>query len=115
MTQSFFIPKLPPMLNGEKGLLRMHWSRRKKLNERWVWLIREQKPQKHSGRVIVEFTRVSTRRADLDNIAASFKPVGDALVKCGVVKDDNSGVIKELRVKWEKGREQGVRIVIKDC
>lgn len=110
MTQSFFIPELPPMLNGKGGLLRMHWGQRKKLNEKWVWLIRAQRLHKHSGRVIVEFTRVSARRADLDNIAASFKPIGDALVKCGIVQDDNSGVITELRVKWEKGKPQGVRI-----
>jgi len=117
MKQMIFIPKLPPGLNGSKGLMRMHWAVYTKLKAKWAWLIKAERPKKHTGPVVVTYTRVSTHKTDLDNVAASFKVVGDALVQAGILPDDSPDVITQLNVSWEKAatkKEQGVRIVIAD-
>jgi Holliday junction resolvase RusA-like endonuclease len=117
MTQEVFINKLPPSLNGKDGLIRMHWAKKSQLSKTWVWLIHAENMNPHLGRVQVEFTRVSTRKMDYDNIRASFKLVGDALVRCGIIQDDSPDFITELKVKWKKAKtlkEQGIMIKIED-
>lgn len=52
---------------------------------------------------------------DWDNAAGSFKLIGDALVQCGILLDDNPTVIKEFIVKQERVRkrnEQGFTVKI---
>lgn len=117
MKQRIFINELPPGLNGSNGLKNMHYQQYSKEKKKWVWLVREQNPKKHSGKVRVNFTRVSTRMMDHDNTGASFKFVGDALEKCGVIVDDSPNYLTELIIGWEKAvsrKEQGVLIEIED-
>lgn len=99
MKQQIVVNELAPSLNKWQ---RMHWAQRSKIKEQWQWLIKQQKPIKHDASVSVTYTRVSTQPMDLDNAAASFKPIGDALVKGGIVSDDSPDVITELTVQWQK-------------
>lgn len=117
MKQTIIINELPPGLNGSNGLKNMHHFKYSKEKKRWVWLVKEQNPKKHSGKVKVKFTRVSVRMMDYDNVGASFKFVGDALERCGVIIDDSPQYLTELILGWEKAnsrKEQHIKIDIED-
>src|SRR5690554_5981159 len=101
-----------PMLNGSNGLIRMHWSKRKKLKRDYHIEILSQKPRKFKGRVNVRITRYSSAVPDPDNVGASFKLIGDALVDAGVIQDDNMGIIKDFSVSWEKSSNKEQRTEI---
>jgi len=104
-------PDLPPTLNGKKGLLRMHWSDRKKLKEKYMWLIREQKIPKFKPRVVVEVTNYAIRLMDWDNLAGRFKIIGDALVGLKLLKDDNPDVVVNFTmVQYRVHKKAEVRI-----
>jgi len=103
MKQTIVIDELTPSLNKWQ---RMHWAKRAEIKEQWQWLIKAEKPKKHDGSVAITYTRVSTQPMDLDNAAASFKAIGDALVKCGVVEDDSPDVITSLTTQWQKAESQ---------
>jgi len=103
----------PPGINR---LLRMHWAVRKKLQLKLVAEIQEAyECDLIEGPVTVEYTRRSIRLMDWDNAAGSFKLIGDALVACGILEDDNPKVIKVFKVKQEKvphRNEQGFTVKI---
>lgn len=103
MKQTIKVKELTPSLNKWQ---RMHWGKRSKIKEQWIWLIKEQKPKKHPESVHITYTRVSSRKMDLDNVGGSFKAIGDALVKCGIIEDDNPDIVKSLTLKWEKAKSQ---------
>ena len=117
MTTTLKFNEFPPGLNGRKGLMRMHWSARTKLVNKYCWLIKAQRYRKHKGEVVIFYRRFSRRLMDWDNYVASFKIIGDALVKCGVITDDSPGVIKIFipqQVQIEKGDEQELQVQITD-
>jgi Holliday junction resolvase RusA-like endonuclease len=117
MVQEIEIDQLPPSLNGKNGLLNLHWAKYQKIKKDWIWLVAFAKPEKHSGKVCITFTRKSTAPMDFDNIGASFKVVGDALEKNGIIKDDSPRTVTELLLRWEKAskrNEQGILIKIED-
>ena len=117
MRQKIRINALPPSLNGKDGLMRMHWTKLVTLKKDWVLHILAVNPQNHEGGVKIRFTRLSTVPMDFDNIGASFKLVGDALVKNGVIKDDSPSIVTELVLRWKKAsrKQQGVLIEIEDA
>jgi len=94
----------------------MHWAVRKKLQNNLVAEIKAAYPcDLIEGPVNVVYTRRSVRLMDWDNAAGSFKLVGDALVKCGILEDDNPKVIKEFKVEQvrvKKRHEQGFEVKI---
>ena len=54
---------------------------------------------------------------DWDNFCASFKHLGDALVKADVIKDDNPRIVTKFvcdQIKVSKRIEQKIIIKIKD-
>ncbi|HSH24978.1 MAG TPA: hypothetical protein VLA13_05515 [Massilibacterium sp.] len=117
MKQSIIINELAPMLNGKNGLKRMHWTKYKKVRDMWTWLIRAEKPQKHSGKVIISFTRFSTAQPDWDNLYASFKVIGDSLETLGIIKDDSMDIVTDLDANWKKvskRKHQRTEITIED-
>lgn len=117
MKQTIFISELPPGLNGSDGLQQIHWAKYQALKKDWVWFVRAENPDKHEGRVSIHYTRVSVRMMDFDNIAASFKVVGDALEANDIIKDDSPRTISRFEVRWEKAdsrKAQGVRVEIED-
>ena len=106
------IDEVAPMLNGSKGLKNMHFQVYRKLRDRWIWLIASQTRQKIKGKVRVIYTRSSVIAPDWDNISASFKPIGDALVTNGVIEDDNPMVVTEFIPRWRKAKNNNDLLTI---
>jgi hypothetical protein len=81
----------PPGLNGSKGLMRMHWTARKRLATKIQLLIRSAGvPPSFKERVRVTYGRsFRAEPMDEDNLVASFKLVGDALVRLGILEGDS--------------------------
>ena len=117
MNQTITIHDLPPGLNGKGGLKRMHHHQYAKIRDSWHYQILAEKPSKHKGKVRITYTRYSTHVSDPDNVAASFKVVGDGLVSNGVLKDDSFDVITDFIVRWEKVKskaKQRIEVEIQD-
>lgn len=99
------IPKSP---NGSDGLLRMHWAKRGNYNAKWKLLIRSQiryiPERPPTLRQLVYIHQIRKRKMDPDNLVASCKPILDALVHCGLIKDDKSECI-DLECTQDIGRE----------
>lgn len=89
---------------GLNVLKRMHYRNYMKLLEKWTWLIRSVTNERFKGRVSIVYTRSSVIAPDYDNLGASFKPIGDALVKNGVITDDNPHVVVSFIPKWTKAK-----------
>lgn len=98
------IDEVAPMLNGSGGLKNMHFQAYRKLRDRWVWLIRSKTSAIIKGRVSIVYIRRSVVAPDWDNISASFKPIGDALVTNKVIEDDNPKIVTSFIPKWEKAK-----------
>jgi Holliday junction resolvase RusA-like endonuclease len=87
---------VPPGPNGPRGMLRSHWTRRRKIQNDWICLIgvtlRDQgiwsvPPVDHFVQVRIWQTR--KRQMDPDNLTASCKVILDALKHHGLIKDDS--------------------------
>lgn len=113
----------PPSLNGNDGLLRMHWRQYTALRTEWeqrIWyaLTPEHRTlfQSHwFARCALTYTRRTTHRTGLDwvNLAASLKIPEDALVRCGVLQDDNPAVVQTVLPQQQHvkhRREQGITL-----
>lgn len=87
----FELPATPNQLLGA------HWSKRAKHANKWERLVWKYvwpfKPAQPLRRATLTFMRGSSRELDPDNLPGSFKAVQDALVKCGIILDDNNNVI----------------------
>ena len=85
------INDIPVSPNGPGGLLRMHWATRKRYNDMWKIMVRQQiTPQNPpEGKMSVRITQNRRRRLDPDNLVASCKPILDALVAWGLIRDDS--------------------------
>jgi hypothetical protein len=85
---------LPKSLNKK---LAMHWAKRQKENKAWDMMIacavRDKLPKKPLEKAVIHITRHNYRMLDYDSVVASCKPVVDALVTAGVIKDDSWGVL----------------------
>ena len=81
----------PPSLNGRGGLIRADWrARRRRLETLKLVLLAARPPRLYARRCRVHYVRsYAARPLDADNLAASFKLVGDALVSIGVLRDDD--------------------------
>lgn len=99
----FKINQLPDSPNK---LLGAHWTRRKKHADKWlrfVWakVLEKKLPPEPLKKAKLTLIRYSTHKLDADNLRSSFKAVVDALVKVGVIVDDNTDVIGEPTVSQE--------------
>jgi hypothetical protein len=120
--------ELPPGLNGHEGLLRMHWTARRLLRERWHVLVRqaldslpditaqgEVYPFDKTHPCTILALRKDYRLMDWDNFGASLKPVLDGLVKCGMLADDGPAVVREMKLRQcrpEHGQKPHLRMWI---
>lgn len=95
-------PDLPPTLNGPKGLLRMHWSKRNILKTKFQWLIKEQKFPKIEGEFTVKIINYAIQLMDWDNLAGRFKIVGDALVASRLIQDDSPEFVIDFTMEQHR-------------
>lgn len=95
MEQVLIFKKMDLFPSANK-MIRMHWAERKKLHDQLCWEIKSQNPKKFNGKVKIIFERKAIKLMDWDNFSASFKMAGDALIKCGVIIDDNPSIVTEF-------------------
>tara|TARA_Y100000592_G_scaffold28829_2_gene45910 strand:+ start:3848 stop:4219 length:372 start_codon:yes stop_codon:yes gene_type:complete len=103
-------------LNGSHGLIREHYRTAKKKKIKYKQMIMDQTSNKHTGKVIIEYTGYKSRFMDWDNFAASFKHIGDSLVAAGVITDDKPSIIVQFIPKQIKCKmvDQRVEVTITD-
>ncbi len=103
MKVTLIIPENVDGLNGKNGLLRAHWSARKKKKESWSWLFLAQTHVRFKGKVNITITRsYKTTKMDYDNLVSTGKVPLDALVKAGIIEDDNSKIIERIDYRQAK-------------
>ena len=102
-----------PGLNGKDGLIREHWAKRKKRFDTLMWEVLSQTSNRHEGRVRITYKRVSPRLMDwFENLPATGKLLIDAVVKCGVIKDDSPKIIPfSPKFEQEKGKAKTILII----
>ena len=61
--------------------------------------------------ITIVFRKPSRRRYDFDNSLTSIKPHLDSMVRCGILLDDNTTVVKSLTLRAERG-EAGFDVYI---
>lgn len=106
------LPRLLPGLNGKDGLIRKSKfiGSNKSMKEAIMWEVRHHNG--FVGKVSVPCTAVWTRyqkgaSMDWDNHAASFKYFMDAIVKCGIIPDDNTKIIKQVTLGQHPVKTKG--------
>jgi Holliday junction resolvase RusA-like endonuclease len=117
MTVTIEIDDVAPGLNGSQGLMRMHYHNKTKLKKKWMLLIRSKTLYKFKGKVTINYYRSSVMPPDADNLSASFKFIGDALVDNGVISDDSMDVVTRFTAHWMKAKnnkDKRTVIVISD-
>lgn len=102
------VPELP-----ELPQKRRHWSHHKHAADHWRVFVRvlvgpQQRPERPLSRARLACTRRSSAEPDYENLAASFKPVVDALCRstarlrrADVLEDDRPAVV-ERSYHWER-------------
>ena len=107
------IDELPELPNR---LQRKHWSRIQGHRTLWHWRVRSAVARKGPGKpldyAMVTMVRHSTRRPDRDNLWASWKPVLDGLVQCGVLIDDDDDHVDFHGGGWEPAKRKQQRVTI---
>ena len=103
-------------LNGADGLMREHFRQGIKKKEKYQRLIRSQTKNRHLGQVSITYIGYKSVLMDWDNFAASFKYLGDSLVKTKVIVDDNPKIVRPFIVQQIKckRKDQRVEIIIRD-
>lgn len=113
------ITGLPPGLNKLMG---RHWSANRREKQLWYLLLRQaigRNMRSFPGRVAIIATTYRIRLLDpMDNKAASFKFIGDALVHYEIIRDDGPEIVDEeksayrqVRVRHKNEQRIEVRIV----
>lgn len=107
-------------LNGDKGLMRSHWSNTKKQKDLYQLIIkdhlRENKVRKHTGKVTIHYVGYKSVLMDWDNFCSSFKHIGDSLVESGIITEDKPSVVVQFiphQIKCKRV-DQKVVVIIKD-
>ena len=131
-----WIPALAPTLNGREGLMAMSGFKRQSQKETWNRLVAAALSNRKPSDEPCELEDLITRRMplrecvivyrrrgcysqppDWDNLFSSFKFIGDALTKAGIVRDDNVEIIRRLIPDPERVPErdlQGTALTITD-
>jgi Holliday junction resolvase RusA-like endonuclease len=99
-------------------LLSGHWAqaaRKKKSDARMVWAYAASaQVPKATGKRSLELTIILEKRQRAADPDAYFKSTCDALVRCGLLTDDNRQGVELLPIKYERGERKATRIILKD-
>ena len=95
-----------------------HWAkaaRKKKADARMVWAyaVSAHVP-KAAGKRSVELTITLAPRQRAFDPDAPWKGLLDALVRCGLLTDDNRQGVELMPIKYERGERKATRIILKD-
>lgn len=90
-----FAPSLNEIILKSKRH-KVWYSYKKKAENQLIWEIKSQTKKHFDVPVAVTFQRHAVTLLDWDNMGASFKLIGDALRKAGVIKDDDTEHIKKF-------------------
>ncbi len=107
-------------LNGDKGLMRAHWSETRRMKNIYAEIIRidmlNKKVHYHPGKVKIRYIGYKSILMDWDNFCSSFKHIGDALVEAKVIVDDKPSIVIEFKPEQIKCKrtDQKVVIIIED-
>ncbi len=108
--------QLPPSQNQ---LLRMHWRRRTVALDAWIFWMKAQAQEQNlsseapAWHIAVGCLFKVARLMDEDNAQARFKLIGDALVRAGLVVDDNPNALQLAVFQRKVARaEQGVELTL---
>jgi len=117
VTWSIHLPKLPKGLNSSDGMMRKHWSKRRKDQQEWdlavAVVVAGAGPAPKPPLRLVYTRYYASHPMDPDNAAASIKQPLDALVRTGAIHDDSPDIIAELVVRQRKvprRKDQGIVI-----
>lgn len=98
------IDKLPERFNQRQGA---SWKSRHMNSKMWFHLVGMAMktnniycPDSPLTKAKLKFIRHSSVEPDFDGLVQSFKPVVDALKKCGVIEDDRMSVIGQPSYEW---------------
>lgn len=111
------ISEVIPGLNGETGLIRENFRKAKVRKLRYQTEIMAQTRNRHASTVNIDWIRYTIKPMDWDNMCASFKHIGDALVNASVLIDDKPTVIINFtpkQIKVAKRNQQRSEVVITD-
>lgn len=107
------IPWVPKSLNAsiDRG-----WHRNRKDGKAWdafIWSeTRGKLPEKPLELASISITRHSHRMLDYDGLVGSMKPVVDALVSAGVLKDDSWSVLGRWNVDQSFRRKKEAQLLV---
>ena len=95
---SLTIPELHPSLN--EWAIKWHYRKRYREKKRWEtmvgWIAKRTPPMIGTVDIVTTYYFPTKRARDRDNYAPKF--IMDALVKAGIIEDDNCNVINDQRV-----------------
>ena|SRR3990167_2275354 len=99
---------VPPSLN--KLFAMNHWSRgklKKEIESLIYYECKKQKIKKIEGPLCLSFvlTFKKKRIRDIDNYTAGTKFLTDGLRYAGIISDDNSEIVKEIKVQFIQGKK----------
>jgi len=116
MITRLVLDELPPGLNGTEGLIREHFSARKKRKDRYFIKIRSQTLNRHKGPVKITYIRYCNRFMDWDNASASVKLPMDCLKDAKIIIDDSPKIVVEFSTKQVlvDRKSQKIEIIIED-
>lgn len=85
-----------------------HWIHGHKETKEWEKLVSGaigfNTPLRPLKRAKLKFRRNSSKAPDFDGLVSGFKRVTDALIKCGILEDDNFKIIGMPELTWEKAK-----------
>jgi hypothetical protein len=105
------VKAIPPSLNKTQ---RMHWAKRKKLNDDWKWLIRSQMPEfvlHPFVKMRCSVTLAHSRAFDRDNSFGAVKPIIDALKHWKLIFDDSPEYLDLEVVQVKSTRKEAHTVV----
>lgn len=111
--------EFPPSLNSGEGFIRNNRWALSNSRDLWVLKIKTaffgEPPRETIDSCVIFYTLFKVRLSDPDNLQASFKFIGDALVRSEIIKNDSQDVIHVLHTTQQRVahfREQKCRVEI---
>lgn len=94
-------------LNAKGGLMKQHWQKGGKDKAGLTLRLKVLHCMSFGdGPVTIDFIRHTSMFMDEDNLASSFKKIGDSLVRAGILSDDNPKILTKLNCSQVKCRRK---------